>query len=383
MTRSNETGAIVKTHGDTHISKGIVPNTFEELIQFSKLIKATPKFLPKGKVNYSVEELAVNIQLGLEIGLTVMQAIQGIMIINGAASVWGDYMIGLVLASGKLKTVKEWTKNSFPGKDYTAHCRVYRHGITDMVERTYSIEDAERASLKTDIWKRYPKRMLQMRARSWALRDMFGDVLKGLVAVEEAVDYNKKDEQVVISGINATGYQETCAGEDNPKNNIGENVGEFGEKEEKLHKGQILESYESLVDRKCSGSAEGHCSCKGQSSESLDENKTKLNTTDKQLEISSQEAVTKCITDKLLEIYRDEKGVLELLELLQLKENSPVTRYLDMVNATMAKYNEYIESFCSRGEIDRETVELRAKLNFKTFWKTFYGWLMEAKNVES
>lgn len=34
----------------------------------------------------------------------------------------------------------------------------------------------------------YPRRMLQMRARSFALRDAFPDVLKGLITIEEAQD---------------------------------------------------------------------------------------------------------------------------------------------------------------------------------------------------
>jgi hypothetical protein len=34
----------------------------------------------------------------------------------------------------------------------------------------------------------YTKRMLQMRARAWALRDVFTDVLKGLSMAEEAMD---------------------------------------------------------------------------------------------------------------------------------------------------------------------------------------------------
>lgn len=37
-------------------------------------------------------------------------------------------------------------------------------------------------------WYRYPKRMLQMRARSWALRDSCADILRGLSIREEVED---------------------------------------------------------------------------------------------------------------------------------------------------------------------------------------------------
>ncbi len=44
----------------------------------------------------------------------------------------------------------------------------------------------------------YPKRMLQLRARGFALRDAFPDVLKGLVTAEEAQDYPTQPEPVVV-----------------------------------------------------------------------------------------------------------------------------------------------------------------------------------------
>jgi hypothetical protein len=52
------------------------------------------------------------------------------------------------------------------------------------------MEDAKRAGLagKQGPWQQYPKRMLQMRARAFALRDVFPDVLRGVYVAEEAAD---------------------------------------------------------------------------------------------------------------------------------------------------------------------------------------------------
>ena len=49
---------------------------------------------------------------------------------------------------------------------------------------------AKKASLwtKPGPWQQYPDRMLQMRARGFALRDTFADVLRGLISREEAED---------------------------------------------------------------------------------------------------------------------------------------------------------------------------------------------------
>jgi hypothetical protein len=71
-----------------------------------------------------------------------------------------------------------------------AVCVAKRKNRTEVISK-YSVEDAKRAGLwnKQGPWTQYPKRMLQMRARGFALRDAFPDVLKGLITVEEAQDY--------------------------------------------------------------------------------------------------------------------------------------------------------------------------------------------------
>jgi len=41
---------------------------------------------------------------------------------------------------------------------------------------------------KQGPWTQYPRRMMQMRARSWALRDVFPDVLRGMPIAEDIMD---------------------------------------------------------------------------------------------------------------------------------------------------------------------------------------------------
>jgi hypothetical protein len=71
-----------------------------------------------------------------------------------------------------------------------AVCVAKRKGRKPVVAK-FSVEDAKRAGLwgKQGPWSAYPKRMMQMRARGFALRDAFPDVLKGLITAEEAQDY--------------------------------------------------------------------------------------------------------------------------------------------------------------------------------------------------
>jgi len=125
----------------------------------------------------------IAMQMGAELGLAPMQAIQNIAVINGRPAVWGDALLGLVRGSGLLESINE------DASDTVAVCTVKRVGCARVI-REFTIEDAKRAGLagKQGPWQQYPKRMLQMRARAFALRDAFPDVLKGLYMAEEAID---------------------------------------------------------------------------------------------------------------------------------------------------------------------------------------------------
>ena len=125
----------------------------------------------------------VAIQWGMELGLQPMQAMQSIAVINGRPSLWGDAMLALV----KAHPAFEWIKEECDGN--VAICTIKRRGEPEVVQ-SFSMEEAKRAGLtgKQGPWTQYPKRMLQMRARGFALRDAFPDALRGVVSAEEARD---------------------------------------------------------------------------------------------------------------------------------------------------------------------------------------------------
>jgi hypothetical protein len=134
---------------------------------------------------------------GLEVGLAPTQALANIMMQpNGRCSIWGDGALALVRASGLLaKHVPETVTGD--GDDRTATCIVQRKDEPE-ARFTFSMREAKAAGLisrslgkdgkGTGPWITYPDRMLKMRARGFALRDVFPDVLKGLVTAEEAQD---------------------------------------------------------------------------------------------------------------------------------------------------------------------------------------------------
>jgi hypothetical protein len=144
----------------------------------------------------SIPKAMVAILHGLEVGLTPMQALQSIAVINGKPTIWGDAALALIYASGKMEWIEEVTTGQWGNDNYTAVCRVLRAGPKQKVMvGEFSIGDAKTAKIwekrgrngQDTPWITYPKRMVKMRAR-WVLRDAFADVLKGLHLREEVED---------------------------------------------------------------------------------------------------------------------------------------------------------------------------------------------------
>ena len=134
------------------------------------------------------EQVLIAMQHGAEVGLSPMQSLQSIAVINGRPSLWGDALPALVWSSGKCEMIREWVDGE--GESMVAYCETKRVGQPNTKTTTFSVGDAKKAGLwgKTGPWQSYPKRMLQMRARAYNFRDQFADALKGLAVAEEMQD---------------------------------------------------------------------------------------------------------------------------------------------------------------------------------------------------
>lgn len=162
----------------------LTPANLGEAMEMAKIL-ADSSIVPKDFQGRPGNVL-IACQWGAELGLQPLQAMQSIAVINGRPSIWGDAMLGLVQGSGLLDSIHE--EISDDGK--VATCTLRRRGHAQAISRTFTMEDADRAGLsrKDGPWKQYPKRMLQLRARAFALRDGFADVLRGVAIAEEARD---------------------------------------------------------------------------------------------------------------------------------------------------------------------------------------------------
>lgn len=157
------------------------PQTFDQALTFAQYL-ADSDMVPKdfkGKPGNCL----IAMQWGNELGMKAIQAIQNIAVINGRPALWGDAVIALVRSSPLCEYVQE------EDDGHKATCKVKRRGEPEQV-RTFSMDDAKQAGLlgKQGPWMQYPKRMRQMRARAFALRDVFPDVLRGMPVAEEVMD---------------------------------------------------------------------------------------------------------------------------------------------------------------------------------------------------
>lgn len=175
----------------------IVPTDVEQIFRLASAIAAA-EWAPKSylvdarkpELGYDKNKIVVGIMQGMEVGLTPMAALQSIAVINGMPSLWGDGLLAVVRASGLMVDIAEDIAYDEKGSPEHAACTVWRIGQKTPTTRMFTRAQAQKANLwsKQGPWSNYPQRMLAMRARAWALRDGFADVLRGMRSAEEVED---------------------------------------------------------------------------------------------------------------------------------------------------------------------------------------------------
>lgn len=163
------------------------PKSADEAFALADLL-AKAELLPKdfrGKPS----NIVIGMMWSHNLGIPFLQGMQYIAVVNGKPSMYGDGALAVVMASGLVEDFNEQVIATQDGK-LCAICTVKRRGIASPFVRQFTQRDAEVAFLwnKQGPWKQYPKRMLQMRARAYALRDAFPDVLSGMGIAEEQQD---------------------------------------------------------------------------------------------------------------------------------------------------------------------------------------------------
>jgi hypothetical protein len=173
----------------------LIPTDVDQALRISEMF-AKSDLVPDSYKNKPAN-IFLAVSAGASLGLAPFQAMQNIAVINGKPSIWGDALLAMVRNDKRCLSIKETIEGE--GTARTATCSVSRlapNGETEVITSSFTMGNAQKAGLlNRKPWQSYPDRMLQMRARGFALRDAFADVIGGLITAEEAEDYPIKEAQ--------------------------------------------------------------------------------------------------------------------------------------------------------------------------------------------
>lgn len=162
------------------------PKSTAEAMELAKTL-ASSQLIPKA-FQQRPGDVFVAMMWSHSLGIPIVQGLQGIAVINGKPSLYGDALLAVCMGSGQMADIEETVTGN--ADNLTATCKVTRRGKPTPVVSTFSMADARAAGLlgNPGPWKQYTSRMLKMRARAFALRDAFPDVLSGIASAEEMQD---------------------------------------------------------------------------------------------------------------------------------------------------------------------------------------------------
>jgi len=150
---------------------------------------STTQMIPKQFQNKPADIL-VAFEFGRTLGLGQLQAVQNIAVINGRPTMWGDAVLAVCQGHQEFEYIIEDVIKNEKGEMVGYECKIKRKSYPEETVRRFTIDNAKKANLwgKAGPWSQYPDRMLQIRARGFALRDTFADALSGISIREEVQD---------------------------------------------------------------------------------------------------------------------------------------------------------------------------------------------------
>lgn len=154
------------------------PNNIGEALTLSEKLVSS-RLLPRG---IDTPEKAFTIVCaGKELGLTAMQSLRSIHLIDGKITMSADAMVALAMRHPDCLYFRMIESN-----DRVATYETQRRGDPEPTRLSFTIEEAKAAGLAgKDTWKKYPAAMLRARVRMALVREKFPDIGMGVYDPEE------------------------------------------------------------------------------------------------------------------------------------------------------------------------------------------------------
>lgn len=153
------------------VRASIEPRDLGEATSLAKTAVASKFFAVK-----SPEEALVIMLTGRDLGLSAMQSLRGIHVVQGKPVVSSDALVAAVLASG---LCEYWQPIETSNESCTIETkRIGEH--SKPVRATWTLADAKRAGLTGKaVWQQYPRDMLRHRCAGGLAREVYPDVALG------------------------------------------------------------------------------------------------------------------------------------------------------------------------------------------------------------
>jgi len=157
------------------------PRDLTEALHVSQVLVAS-RLLPRSIT--TPEAAFAVIATGRELGLSAMQALRSVHIIEGKPTLSADLMVALVKKSDACAYFR-LVESTASRAAYETH----RKGEPSPTRMTYTAEEARAAgALNKDNWRKFPAAMLRARAASMLARAVYPDVILGVYDPDEIAD---------------------------------------------------------------------------------------------------------------------------------------------------------------------------------------------------
>jgi hypothetical protein len=169
---SNGTSAAMVVHG----AQEIQPATLGELRALAE-DAARSKFF--GGLETGAQAMMVMLA-GRDLGFSYTQSLRAFHVIKGKPCLSADGMVAVCLARRDLCEYFRCVEDT----DTAVTWETLRVGASPKRE-TFTMADAQRAGLVNEMYRKYPRRMMGARAKSFLARDVYPELLMGLYDPDE------------------------------------------------------------------------------------------------------------------------------------------------------------------------------------------------------
>lgn len=175
----NETGIVLAGQGAaSQALTAFEPHDLKSAMQLADVL-CRSQLMPKHF--RSAADVLLATMTGRELGLTTMQSVRSLHVIEGKVGLSSELLLALVKRRAECKFLRV-----VESTDKICIMQTQREGDPEPTTMSYSMEQASRAGLAgKDNWKKHPEAMLRARCASAICRAVYPDLLMGVYSDDE------------------------------------------------------------------------------------------------------------------------------------------------------------------------------------------------------